>query len=59
MKKEIENFKVELSGSLIIISKDNKAFKAFEVPVLHAVDRYKKACESIKKYVLKSSLATS
>jgi len=59
MKKEIENFKVELSGSLIIISKDDMTIKAFEVPALHAVEKYKKACESVKKYVLNSSLATS
>ena len=59
MKKEIKNFKVELSGSLIMISKDDITIKAYEVPALHAVDRYKKACESVEKYVLKSSLATS
>ena len=59
MKTEIKNFTVELSGSLIVIRKDDQALKAYEVPALHAVDRYKKACESVKNYVLNSPLATS
>ena len=59
MKTEIKNFTVELSGSLIVIRKDDQALKAYEVPALHAVDRYKKACESVKKYVLNTALATS
>ena len=45
MKTEIKNFTVELSGSLIVIRKDDQALKAYEVPALHAVERYKKACE--------------
>jgi len=49
MKKTINNYTVELSGSLITIKKDSELIKAFDVNPNSAVEKYRGWVEKVEK----------
>ena len=54
MIKTFQNFKVELSGSLVTIKKDGELVKAQSVSGNTAVEDFREICGKVEKYIKKT-----
>ena len=54
MLKTFQNFKVELSGSLVTVKKDGQLVRAQSVSGNTAVEDFKEICNKVQTYVEKT-----